>query len=51
MINLFQELKEKVKGKDKKLNNLKERPPLNFDDHEEPMSDHNYHVLTGLTRD
>ena len=49
MINLFQELKEEVKNKDKKLNDLKERPSLNLDDHGEPMSDHNYHVLTGLT--
>ncbi|CAF1173234.1 unnamed protein product [Didymodactylos carnosus] len=51
MIKLFQELKEQIQNKDKMLNNLKERPPLNLDNHEEPMSDNNYHVLTGLTRD
>ena len=51
MIKLYQELKEETQYKEKKLNDLKDQPPLNFDDHEESMSDQNYHVLTGLTRD
>ena len=44
-------MKKEIRDKEKRLNNLKDRPPLNFDDHEEPMSDNNYYVLTGLTRD
>ncbi|CAF3322404.1 unnamed protein product [Rotaria sp. Silwood2] len=51
MIKLFQDIKDEIRNKEKKLNNEKDRSPLNFDDHEEPMSDQNYHVLTGLTRD
>ena len=51
LIKLFEELKKEIRDKEKRLNNLKDRPPLNFDDHEEPMSDNNYYVLTGLTRD
>ncbi|CAF4576898.1 unnamed protein product [Rotaria sp. Silwood2] len=51
LIELFQELKQEIQNKEKKLNELKDRAPLNFDDDEEPMSDQNYHVLTGLTRD
>jgi hypothetical protein len=51
LIKLFQKLKEKIRNKEKKLNDLKDRASLNFDDDEEPMSDENYHVLTGLTRD
>ncbi|CAF1248178.1 unnamed protein product [Didymodactylos carnosus] len=51
MIKLFQEIKEEIRNKEKKLNDLKDRSPLNFGDHEELMSDQNYYVLTGLTRD
>ncbi|CAF4545799.1 unnamed protein product, partial [Rotaria sp. Silwood2] len=51
LIKLFEELKKEIRDKEKKLNNLQDRPPLNFDDNEEPMSDNNYDVLTGLTRD
>ena len=51
MIKLYQELKEEIRHKEKKLNDLKDQSSLNFDDHEESMSDQNYHVLTGLTRD
>jgi hypothetical protein len=51
MIKLFQVIKDEIQNKEKQINNMKDRSPLNFDDHEEPMSDQNYHVLTGLTRD
>ncbi|CAF1360407.1 unnamed protein product [Didymodactylos carnosus] len=37
MIKLFQKLKQEIRNKEKKLNDLKDRSPLNFDDHEEPM--------------
>ena len=44
-------MEDEIQNKEKKLNNLKDRSPLNFDDHEEPITDQNYHVLTGLTQD
>ncbi|CAF1508540.1 unnamed protein product, partial [Didymodactylos carnosus] len=37
MIKLFQEIKEEIRNKEKKLNDLKDRSPLNFGDHEELM--------------
>ena len=33
------------------MNELKKSPSLNFNDDESPMSNSNYHVLTGLTRE
>ncbi|CAF0802373.1 unnamed protein product [Rotaria sordida] len=44
-------MKEELKNKDCKIHALNQNPPLNFDDDEAPMSDLNYHVLTGLTRE
>ena len=48
---ILDEMKEELKNKDSKTDELNQNPPLNFDDKETPMSDVNYRVLTGLTRD
>ena len=51
MLKLFQELKDEILDKDKRFIDFKERPSLNFYDHDGPMSDQNYYVLRGLTTD
>ncbi|CAF3400923.1 unnamed protein product, partial [Rotaria sp. Silwood2] len=51
LITILNEMKEELKNKDCKIHALNQNPPLNFDDDEAPMSDSNYHVLTGLTRE
>jgi hypothetical protein len=48
MIQLFEQLKEQIRNRNKKINDIKQQSPLNFDDHKELMSDNNYHILTGL---
>ena len=42
-------MKEELKNKNCKIDELEKSSPLNFDDDESPMSDSNYHVLTGMT--
>ena len=44
---IFDEIKEELKNKDCKIDELNQNAPLNFDE----MSDVNYRVLTGMTRD
>ena len=44
---IFDEMKEELKNKGSKIDELNQNAPLNFDE----MSDVNYHVLTGMNRD
>ena len=44
---IFDEMKEELKNKDSKIDELNQNAPLNFDE----VSDVNYRVLTGMTRD
>ncbi|CAF1406797.1 unnamed protein product [Didymodactylos carnosus] len=48
---ILNEMKEELKTKDCKTNESNQNPPLNYNDDDTSMSDANYHVLTGLTRD
>ena len=52
LIAILNEMKEELRNKGCKIDELNKNPPLNFDDDKEsPMSDWNYHVLTGLSHE
>ena len=51
LITILDEVKKELRCKNDHINQLNKSPPLNFDDCYMPMSNTNYQVLTGLTRD
>ncbi|CAF5171948.1 unnamed protein product, partial [Rotaria magnacalcarata] len=44
-------MKEELQTKDSKIDELKQNPPLNFDDNGIKMSDTSFKALTGLNQD
>ena len=51
LITILIEMKEELKNKNCKIDELNKSPPLNFDADESPMSGSNCYVLSGLTRE
>ncbi|CAF4308049.1 unnamed protein product [Rotaria magnacalcarata] len=51
LIIILNDMKEELQTKDSKIDELKQNPPLNFDDNGIKMSDTSFKALTGLNQD